>query len=280
MSLSIPLPAPPPHLEEGIQMEGRLGYNLDLQCLQDFNQAKACLESKQSKEAQKLEHKYNTQQMKMDRRHEQEWLRMAPEGNYTFQEIFLMTSLSNSVKLLPWCISSAVPLGYMDDMLVPAMQKDETAPATLGMPEPEEPPAPGLSSSPAHPTEIPPAIPLLLDLPFEGTPSMGCSFFKSLASPSQKKRDCSPSRSFSNHHGKRTQVDSPEVEVRSEHSSTWGGNYMLKVILDTRPSSAQQRQGSSSVPFSPTRANPNDGMAAGSLKSTTDWTSSNSGSSM
>ena len=45
----------PPHLEEGIQTEGKLGYSPALQCLQDFNQARAQLESKQSEEAQKLD---------------------------------------------------------------------------------------------------------------------------------------------------------------------------------------------------------------------------------
>ena len=95
----------------------KLGYNPALQCLQDFNQARARLKRDQSKEAQKLEHKYNAQQMKMERRHEQEWARMAWEGDYTFQEVFSMTS---SVKLLPWCISSGIPLGYMDDVLAAA----------------------------------------------------------------------------------------------------------------------------------------------------------------
>ena len=57
----MPLPAPPPHLEEGIQMEGKLGYNPALQCLQDLNQATAQLESELSEEAQKLDHKYNVQ---------------------------------------------------------------------------------------------------------------------------------------------------------------------------------------------------------------------------
>ena len=77
LSLSMPSPAPPPHLEEGIQMEGKSGYNPALQHLQEFNQARAQLESEQSEEAQKLDHKYNTQQIKMERRYEKEWARMA-----------------------------------------------------------------------------------------------------------------------------------------------------------------------------------------------------------
>ena len=52
---------------------------------------------------------------------------------------------------------------------------------------------------------------------------------------------------------------------------------MPQLILDTRPSSVQQRQGSSSPSSSPTKADPNDGMAVGSSKSTGDQTSLDSG---
>ena len=111
---------PPPHLEEGVQMEGKSGYNPVLQCLQDVNQATAQLKSDQSEEAQKLDHKYNAQQIKMERRHEQDWARMTWEGDYTFQEEFSMTYLANFVKLLPWCISTGIPLCHMDDVLATA----------------------------------------------------------------------------------------------------------------------------------------------------------------
>ena len=94
----------------------------------------------------------------------------------------------------------------------------------------------------------------------------------------QKKRDHSPSRSFGNHHGKRIQVDSPEVEVSSEHSSTQSGHYMPKLIVNTRPSSTQWRQWSFSPPSSPTMANADDGMAAEISKSTGDQMYSDSGS--
>ena len=71
------------------------------------------------------------------------------------------------------------------------------------------------------------------------------------------------------------------VEVISEHSSTWGNDYMPKLIPETRPISRQQRQESSSSPSSPIRdpANPDEGMATDSSKSTRDETSSDSGSS-
>ena len=37
------------------------------------------------------------------------------------QEVFSMTSLADSVKLLPWCISSGIPLHHMDNALAAAM---------------------------------------------------------------------------------------------------------------------------------------------------------------
>ena len=109
---------------------------------------------------------------------------------------------------------------------------------------------------------------------------MGHPFFESIASPSQKKWSHSPSGSFNNCHGKRTLVDSPEVEARSEHSFTQGDNNMPELIPDTGPSSKQQRQESSSPSFSPIRAltDPEDGSTAGSLRTTKDQTTLDSGS--
>ena len=185
VSLSMPSPAPAPHLEEGVQMEGKLGYNPALQCLQDFNQARAQLESKQSEDAQKLDH--NAWHIKMKRRQEQEWARIDQEGDYTFQEVFSMISLANSIKFLPWCISTSVPLHHMDDTLVTTEQQGETTLANPGVLEPGEPSIPGLWSSPAHPTETPPVIPLLPDLPFEANPFVDAHSFSPLQAPHRKK---------------------------------------------------------------------------------------------
>ena len=132
----MPLSAPPPHLEEGIQMEENLGYNPALQCLQDYNWARAQLENELSEEAQKLDCKYNTWQIKMERRHEWKWARMANKGDATFKEVFSMTSLADSVKLLPWCIVSSITICHMDDALVAAAQQGKTAPAATATPKP------------------------------------------------------------------------------------------------------------------------------------------------
>ena len=78
----------------------------------------------------------------------------------------------------------------------------------------------------------------------------------SLAGPSQEKRSCSPSRPFSTHHGKRTWINYPQVEVRSEHRSTWGDDYITELIPETRPSSRQQRQESSNPLLAPSALPP------------------------
>ena len=43
---------------------------------------------------------------------------MAWEGDYTFPEVFSMTSSAHSVKSLPWCIPTNIPFHHMDDALV------------------------------------------------------------------------------------------------------------------------------------------------------------------
>ena len=94
------------------------------------------------------------------KKHEQKWVIMAQEGNVAFQEVFAMTSLAESIKLLPWCVSSVVPSHYINKVLVTITQLGENALATTAAPKPEESTALGASSSPAHFSETPPVIPL------------------------------------------------------------------------------------------------------------------------
>ena len=146
-------------------------------------------------------------------KHEQKGAKMAQEGNASFQEVFTMASMAESVKLLPWCVSSVAP-------------------------RPQEPPALGPSSSPGHLSETPPAvIPLLPDLLFMGTSPVLCLFAEFLAIYTQKKWGHSSSSSLDHHHGKRTYVDSQEVKAGSYHSSTWGDDNMPEPIPEARPSS-------------------------------------------
>ena len=93
--------------------------------------------------------------------------------------------------------------------------------------EPEGSPALGPSSSPGCPCGIlrlP--VPLLPDIPFAGTPPVGCPFAEFLAIPTWKKWEHSSSGSLSHHHDKGTHVDPREIMARSEHSSVQGNEDM------------------------------------------------------
>ena len=80
--LSISLPTLLPLIEEGVQTEEELvhkglDYNLALQQLQDFNQAKAQLEHELSKQAQRLAWKYEDHWIKMAKKHKLKQAKMA-----------------------------------------------------------------------------------------------------------------------------------------------------------------------------------------------------------
>ena len=165
---------------------------------------------------------------------------MTQEGNATFQEVFSMVSSTDSIKLLPWCVSSAVPFCYMSEALATAVQQGENVQSTTAAPKPEGSLAPDPSSSPAYPTGTPPPlIPFLPDIPFVGTPPVGHPFPGFIASPTPKKWDHSSSSSLGNHYHKRVHISSPEVEVRSKHSSALGDKNMLRLALEARLSFQQ-----------------------------------------
>ena len=48
---------------------------------------------------------------------------MIQEGNATFQEVFSMVNFTDLIKLLPWCVSSAVPFCYVGEVLATTMQQ-------------------------------------------------------------------------------------------------------------------------------------------------------------
>ena len=96
---------------------------------------------------------------------------MTQEGNATFQEVFSIASLTDLIKLLPWCVSSTVPFHYMSKALSTAVQQGKNVQSTAAAPEPEGSLPPDPSSSPAHLKGTPPPlIPVLPDIPFVGTP--------------------------------------------------------------------------------------------------------------
>ena len=66
---------------------------------------------------------------------------MINQTNATFQEVLLQASLMWAVKLLPWCVSAAVPFHYISRDTAMAAQEDEGIPIISGpcpmVPEPE-----------------------------------------------------------------------------------------------------------------------------------------------
>ena len=184
------------------------------------------------------------------------------------QEVFSQVGLEDSIKLLPWCVSSTVPLHYMSEMMATAMQQDEDVPAAS---EPEGWPAPGPSCIQLIHLELH----HFQYLPYQISP-LGCPFAEFLAVSTQKKWDCPSGSSLDNHCNKRTHVDSQEVIARGEHSCAQGDEDTSELILGTRTSFKQQEQEPTSpLPVQPGPPHhPDDGTAAGSLRSTGDQSSS------
>ena len=130
-------------------------------------------------------------------------------------------------------------------------------------------------------------MPPLLDIPFVGTPQAGHPIAGFIVSLTQKEGDCFSSGTLEDQYNKWTCVDSQEVEVRSEHSSTKGDENILKLAPEARTSSEPQEQEPTSPLSSPTKAttDPGDSTVVGTLGSTRDkdsesnanhsWASSN-----
>ena len=113
---------------------------------------------------------------------------MVEQTDATFQEVFSRVSLPDSIKLLPWCISSTVPLHYMSRALTTATQQGKDVPATTTASDPEGSPSAGPLSSPTYPPGTPPLpVPPLPDIPLGGTPLVGYPFADFLAVSTQKK---------------------------------------------------------------------------------------------
>ena len=95
---------------------------------------------------------------------------MTQEEDVICQEVFSMAGATDLIKLLPWCLANALLFCYMSEVMAMAIQQDEDIQTTTTVPQPEGSPALGCWSSPAHPTGTPPPlVPLLPDIPFEGT---------------------------------------------------------------------------------------------------------------
>ena len=93
------------------------GFYPALQLLQGINQARVQLECELAHEVQGLARRYEDWHIRLARKHEKWQAQMAQEADATFQEVFSQTNLTDSVKLLSQCVSSAVPLHYMNEVL-------------------------------------------------------------------------------------------------------------------------------------------------------------------
>ena len=155
------------------------------------------------------------------------WAKMAPEGNTAFQEVFAMASPVESIKLLPWCTSSAVPSHYISEALAATMQQGKNTPATTDS---------GVlllkQSSLSNWHSSSPGTSLARS-PLCSTPPVECPFAEFLAISTQKKQGCFSSGSLDHHCNKRIYVNSQEVKARSEHSSALGGEDMHELIPKT-----------------------------------------------
>ena len=182
------------HQEEDNRMEEGLGFHPALKGLQDINQARVQLECELAQETWRLAQRCDKWQIKLAREHGRSWAQMAKEADATFQEVFSQANLTNSIKLLPWCVSSTFPFHYMSEVLATTMQQNEDIPATITVPKLEGSLALGPSNSPAYQTgTLPLPVPPLPDIPFVGTPQVGLCFAWFIASPTQKKQDYSSS---------------------------------------------------------------------------------------
>ena len=115
------------------QAEEGSGYQPAIKLLQDANQAWAQLEYELIQEKQELAERYRQKQAKQTRRHTEQWAQMIDQTKATFQEVFSKVSLTEAVKLLPWCISVAVPFHYISRAETTAAQQDKGIPLHLSL---------------------------------------------------------------------------------------------------------------------------------------------------
>ena len=136
-----------------------------------------------------------------------------------------MASLVKSIKLLPWCISSAVQLAATTLL-------GENDPATTVVPKLEESSTPDSLSSLTNQYSFSLSTSPVRS-PFCGHFPSGVPICKFLAIYTQKKQACSCGSSLNHHHSKRTHIDFQEVQAANEHSSALGSEGMYELILGT-----------------------------------------------
>ena len=198
---------------------------------------------------------------------------MAKEADTTFQEVFSQASWTDLIKLLPQCVSSAVPLHYMSKALTTTVWQEEDVPVTITVPMLEDSQALNPSDSPAGQTGTPPLpMPPFLDIPFVDTFLVWHPFAGFSAGPIQKMWNHSSSDILSDQCNKRTHIDSQEVEVWIKHSSTQDNENSSKLVPEDGSSPKPQGLEPTGSLSSPTKAtaDPDDGIVVGTSRSTRD----------
>ena len=135
---------------------------------------------------------------------------MIDQTNASLQEVLSQASSMEAVKLLPWCISTVVPLCYISEAATMATHQDENISiASEPCPTvPEAEPYGSLVPGPSGVLTSPPVMspfPVfsISNIPRDGTPLLGCSF-AGLTIPPKGKQDHTPSDSPNHPHIKRT----------------------------------------------------------------------------
>ena len=225
---------------------------------------------------------YKDQQIRLARKHEKQWAQMAEETDATFQEVFSQASSTDMVKLVPWCISSAIPLCYMNEVLATMVQQREDIAVTTTAPEPEGSQALAPSDSPSHQTGTPHLpVPPLLDIPFVGTSLVGCPFTGFIVDPYRKSRPLFQWCTW----WSMQQVDL--CWLQRGWGEKWtqpykGDEDMPDLALGARPSTEASGQKPTSPPSSPTNATtgPGNGTVVGTSRSTADQDSESNATTM
>ena len=185
---------------------------------------------------------------------------MIDQTDATFQEVFSQVGLMEAVKLLPCCISAAVPFQYISRTMTTTGQQGKDVSAIVmpcptiskPVPAPEShcSPVPYPSSAPTPPGTSSLPLSFLPSIPLVGSPLVGCPFSDFPAIPPTGQVTSLFQWFTWTSSPKKTHVCYPEVEVGVESSFSWGDRNTSELVLESgpRPRSEQGGQDPTSPP--------------------------------
>ena len=170
----------------------------------------------------------------MATQYEDQGVRMAEEVDVTFHKVFSDISPVNAVRLilvylhhsLSWCDSCTSPewgTGYHCATRSGCLGSHPCS-RVWGLTSPDP-----FEQSCASLWDSTPPILLLSDVPYIGTPPVGCSLIGSLINPQHAKWDCSPKTAPDDQPGKKAHAQIPEAKASSGHSTLQSGEEPLKM---------------------------------------------------